>query len=107
MSRPQKILTIVLWSIAVAAMIGVVAIRALPTNSEPSTQPAMVIVDPSDPSDSADAPLPVLYDAPAFALIDQDKQPATNTQFLGHPWIADFIFTTCASLCPTMSAEMS
>lgn len=104
MSRPQKILTIILWSIAVAVMIGVVAIKALPTNSEPSTQPAMVLADPSD---SPDAPLPVLYDAPAFALVDQDKQPATNTQLLGHPWIADFFFTTCSSLCPMMSAEMS
>jgi protein SCO1 len=104
MSRPQKILTIVLWSIAVAGMIGVVAIKALPPDPDPSTQPALVLADPAD---SPDAPLPILYDAPPFALIDQDKQPATNTQLLGHPWVADFIFTTCASLCPTMSAHMA
>jgi protein SCO1/2 len=104
MSRPQKILTIVLWSIAVAGMIGVVAIKALPPDSEPSTQPALVLADPVG---APDAPLPILYDAPPFALIDQDKQPATNTQLLGHPWVADFIFTTCASLCPTMSAHMT
>src|SRR5580692_10167971 len=101
MSKQQKILTTILWCIAVGAMIGVVAIKALPTNSESSTQPSMILADP------ADAALPVLYDAPAFTLIDQDNQPATNTQLLGHPWIADFFFTTCATLCPTMTAQMS
>jgi len=61
----------------------------------------------SDPADSAGMALPILYPAPIFTLTDQDNKPATDAQLLGHPWVADFIFTTCATLCPSMSAHMS
>jgi protein SCO1 len=106
MSRPQKILTIILWIVAVAGMVGVVAMKTLPANSASSSaQSASAIVQVR--ADPTDAPLATSYPAPSFTLIDQDANPATNVQFLGHPWIADFIFTTCASLCPTMSAHMS
>jgi protein SCO1 len=106
MSRPQKILTIILWIIAVAGMVGVVAMKTLPANSASSSaQSASAVVQVR--ADPADVPLATSYPAPSFTLIDQDGNPATNVQLLGHPWIADFIFTTCASLCPTMSAHMS
>ncbi|HEX4056314.1 MAG TPA: SCO family protein [Tepidisphaeraceae bacterium] len=108
MSKPQKIITIVLWVVAVSVMLGVLAMKTLPPNSPPSTQPVQipgqVITASADPPD---APPPVMYSAPSFRLIDQDAQPATNVQLLGHPWVADFIFTTCATLCPTMSAHMA
>jgi protein SCO1 len=109
MSRPQKILTIILWIGAVAGMVGVVAMKTLPANTAgPSTEPSPTLAQfRQDPADSPDALLPTLYAAPTFALIDQDGNPATDSQLLGHPWVADFIFTTCASLCPTMSAQMS
>jgi protein SCO1 len=121
MSKPQKILTIVLWIIAVGAMVGVVAIKTIPQNpgnsssamatsamiaeSAPTTQPAVARVW-EDPAEHSEGALPVFYAAPAFSLTDQDGKSATNTQFLGHPWIADFIFTTCGTLCPLMSAHM-
>lgn len=109
MSQPQKILTVVLWIIAVAGMVGIVAMKTLPANSvNPSANPPPAVVRVADPpADSTDAALSVLYPAPAFALVDQDGNPFTDAQLLGHPWIADFIFTTCASLCPTMSAHMA
>jgi protein SCO1/2 len=111
MSQPQKILTVVLWIITVGGMVGVVAMRTLPPNtsiSTPSTQPAAEFARVlPDPTDAPNASLPILYPAPTFTLIDQNAQPATDAQLLGHPWVADFIFTTCASLCPTMSARMS
>jgi cytochrome oxidase Cu insertion factor (SCO1/SenC/PrrC family) len=107
MSQPQKILTIILWIAAVGGMVGLVAMKALPTgNTEPKPVPNVVQII-SDPTASADAPLPILAAVPSFSLTDQDAKPATDAQFLGHPWIADFIFTTCATLCPTMSAHMS
>jgi cytochrome oxidase Cu insertion factor (SCO1/SenC/PrrC family) len=109
MTQPQKIVTIILWIVAVAGMVGVVAMKTLPANSaSPSAAPASTVAQiRADPADSPDAPLPTLYPAPSFTLIDQDAKPVTDSQLLGHPWIADFIFTTCASLCPTMSAHMS
>jgi protein SCO1/2 len=109
MSRPQKILTIILWIVAVAGMVGVVAMKTLPANTaSPTAAPASTVAQiRTDPADSPDAPLPTLYPVPSFTLIDQDANPATDVQLLGHPWIADFIFTTCATLCPTMSAHMS
>jgi protein SCO1/2 len=109
MSKPQKIITIVLWIVAVGGMVGVLAMKTLPANNaSPSTQPApAVAVVRTDPADSPDTPLPNLYPAPSFALIDQNANASTNAELLGHPWIADFIFTTCASLCPTMSVRMS
>jgi len=113
MSQPQKILTIILWIAAVAGMVGVVAMKTLPANTAssstvtaPALSPTVALVH-SDPADSPDAALPILYSAPSFTLTDQDGKPATDAQLLGHPWIADFIFTTCATLCPTMSAHMS
>ena len=121
MSKPQKILTIVLWIIAVGAMVGVVAIKTIPPNaggstsamatsalmtgSAPATQPEAARVW-ADPAERPDAALPILYATPAFSLTDQDGKSATNTQFLGHPWVADFFFTTCGTICPLMSAHM-
>jgi protein SCO1/2 len=109
MSKPQKILTIALWILAVGGMVGVVAMRTATPGSAaaPASQPdssvaqvmndAMVVGDPQ---------LPVLSAAPEFTLTDQDAKPFTSTQLLGHPWIADVFFTTCGSVCPIMSAHM-
>jgi protein SCO1 len=109
MSQGQKTITIILWIVAVAGMISVVAMKTLPAGSEnpamnSSSPVASIAVQNFDPPVAA---LPVLYPAPDFALLDQDANPVTESQFLGHPWIADFIFTTCTSLCPTMSAHMA
>lgn len=105
MSKPQKITTIILWFAAVAGMLGVVAMKTLPPTIPTSAQPVAQVV-PDQPDSPVAAP-PVMYSVPSFKLIDQDAQPLTSDQLLGHPWIADFIFTTCASLCPAMSAHMS
>jgi protein SCO1 len=109
MSKPQKILTIVLWTLAVGGMVGLVAMKTIPAGTQqmPTTEPspaaAQIIADPVN---STDVELPDLYPAPSFTLLDQDGKNTSETQLLGHPWVADFIFTTCASLCPRMSGEM-
>lgn len=58
-----------------------------------------VIADPG-------GPLPILWDAPAFAFADQDGRPFTSLDLAGHPYVADFVFTTCRTACPTMTAHM-
>jgi protein SCO1/2 len=109
MSKPQKILTSALWILAVGGMVGVVAMKTLPPSgaAAPTTQPeGSVSQIMNDAMVTGDTQLPVLYSAPAFTLTDQDGKPFTNKQLLGHPWVADFFFTTCGSLCPIMSANM-
>jgi protein SCO1/2 len=105
MSKPQKIITAILWFAAVAGMLGVVAMKTLPPTAAVLAQPAAQPI--IDPPDSPESPPPVMYSVSSFKLVDQDAQPFTSEDLLGHPWIADFIFTTCASLCPAMSAHMS
>ena len=51
-------------------------------------------------------PLPKLWHAPAFALVDQQGRKITDSSLRGRPFIADFIFTECTSACPTMTSKM-
>jgi protein SCO1/2 len=112
MSKPQKIITIVLWFAAVAGMLGVLAMKAgrlgiAAMNTLPPTAPVLAKPAAQPVDDPLEAAPPVMYSVPSFKLVDQDAQPASSDDLLGHPWVADFIFTTCASLCPAMSAHMS
>ena len=59
------------------------------------------------PSPPGGAPLPVLWDAPAFSFHDQDGRPFGDRDLRGHVWIADFFFTSCTSICPAMTARMA
>ena len=51
-------------------------------------------------------PVPVYAEVPAFSLTDHAKQAVTLDTLRGRPWVADFIFTSCGSICPRMTAEM-
>ena len=41
-----------------------------------------------------------------FTFIDQDSQVITNDYFENKIYIADFFFTSCPSICPTVKAQM-
>jgi protein SCO1/2 len=41
-----------------------------------------------------------------FVLTNQDGEELTNKDFDGYYYVADFFFTTCPTICPSMSAEM-
>jgi protein SCO1/2 len=51
--------------------------------------------------------LPILWDAPPFAFTDQDGHRTTDADLRGRPYVADFIFTTCTTACPTMTAQLA
>jgi protein SCO1 len=53
-----------------------------------------------------DAPLPVLWPVPSYRLVDQDGRARTPEELRGSVWVADFIFTSCKSVCPVLSAKM-
>jgi protein SCO1/2 len=51
--------------------------------------------------------LPRLFTLPEFSLVERSGRPATLAALRGQPWIADFIFTRCAGVCPAMTARMA
>ena len=51
---------------------------------------------------------PVLPEAlPDFALTAHTRQQVTRADLAGSPWVADFIFTRCAGICPVMTAQLA
>jgi protein SCO1/2 len=53
----------------------------------------------------ASAP-PVLGQIADFTLTNQNGQAVSLTNLLGHVWVADIIFTSCAGPCPRMTKQM-
>jgi protein SCO1/2 len=54
------------------------------------------------------APPPaVLGEAPRFELRDERAQPFGSRDLLGHPYVADFIYTSCTDSCPKLTAAMA
>lgn len=47
--------------------------------------------------------LPVMWQAPAISLPDQDGATVDDAALRGKVWIVDFIFTHCANTCPRMT----
>lgn len=44
--------------------------------------------------------------SPDFSLTERTRRPFSKSELRGKPWVADFIFTSCAGQCPFMSAQM-
>jgi protein SCO1 len=42
-----------------------------------------------------------------FTLTDQEGRPVSRSQLLGKAWVASFIFTRCATLCPQVCATLA
>ncbi len=49
--------------------------------------------------------LPVLWQAPNFEFSAQDGKTVSKEDLKGSVWIASFIFTTCTTVCPLMTAN--
>lgn len=51
---------------------------------------------------------PGLYGhVPPFSLVGADGERVTQDDLAGRFWIADFIFTRCTGVCPTLTARMA
>lgn len=46
-------------------------------------------------------------EVPDFVLTERSGEPFGRQHLRGTVWIADFIFTNCAGICPRMAAEMA
>jgi protein SCO1/2 len=51
--------------------------------------------------------LPVVATLPPFELVDSSGNKVSRTDLDGQVWVADFIFTNCAGICPILSARMA
>jgi protein SCO1/2 len=51
--------------------------------------------------------LPVVENAPAFALIDQDEKPRALADYKGKVVLVSFIFTTCSGTCPATTHRLA
>lgn len=56
----------------------------------------------------AQKPAPLDRDGPvpAFSLIDRFGEGFSNDALAGKVWVANFMFTTCPSICPVMSRHL-
>jgi protein SCO1/2 len=50
--------------------------------------------------------LPVLGEVPALALTDQAGRPFTRASLEGRVTVANFIFTSCPTICPALTGKM-
>ena len=87
MNPRRRTITLILWATLVVAMVGAVVGQFLV---------------PKPASD-----LKELFPAATFSLTDQEGHTFASAQLHGSPWIADFIFTSCAGTCPLMSHKMA
>jgi protein SCO1/2 len=50
--------------------------------------------------------LPVFGTVPSFRLTDQRGQTVTAADLHGRVWVANFMFTSCAGVCPVLTRRM-
>lgn len=50
---------------------------------------------------------PVLATLPAFQMTDQLGHPFGTVDLTGKVWVADFIFTSCQTMCPILTQKMA
>lgn len=53
------------------------------------------------------SPLPILGNVPSFQLVDTNHKEFSKRNLEGKVWIANFMFTTCAGICPMMSQNIA
>jgi protein SCO1/2 len=102
--RKRFVIIIAMWAVTAIAAVGLCGMIWVAHSRQTI---ASVPVDLNDPLPETAGPLPILFDAPKFDLIDQNAKPFSSDQMHGKIWVADFIFTQCNSLCPLMTQNMA
>src|SRR4051794_30058833 len=70
---------------------------------------ALIIVGPIGRAFSHRVPPPptMKIPLPAFELTDERGQPFGTEQLKGRVWVADFVFTSCPTVCPKLTGRMA
>ena len=51
--------------------------------------------------------LPRLFDVPAFELASHHGESVSAADLRGRVWVANFMFTSCPTVCPTLTKKMA
>jgi cytochrome oxidase Cu insertion factor (SCO1/SenC/PrrC family) len=94
-SAGQRRLAIVaLWGVLGLAVVATIAV-------------ALLLSPASRRDDEAGHELPIYGLVPEFALVERSGRPLTAADLDGEIWVANFIFTQCAGMCPGLSIRMA
>jgi cytochrome oxidase Cu insertion factor (SCO1/SenC/PrrC family) len=99
MAGYKRTLLIALWATTALAVVCMGSLPWVLNHHLPIEQPQPMT--PQDPG------LPVLFEAPSFSLTDENGKPFDSSQLNGKVWVADFIFTQCAGICPMMTENLA
>lgn len=55
---------------------------------------------------ATESKIPVYFAVPDFSLTERSGRTVSQKDLVGQVWIADFIFTSCAGTCPSMTETM-
>ena len=97
-NEPSKTTSTFLWAILILVMIGTIAATMVRRAYKQAATNAAI---------SPAVGLNLSFPVPAYSFTNQHAQTITSDSLKGHPYIADFIFTSCAGLCPVMTTKMS
>lgn len=64
----------------------------------------VAIIPSADGSSEADT---IYYTVPAFAFTNQYNIEVSDADYAGRIYVADYFFTTCPTICPVMSSQLS
>jgi protein SCO1/2 len=99
-ARPnERILRTFLWGVLVLVIVSIIS-----ANIWSSIHPKS---DANSESRRLSSRLAVHHQLPDFSLTDQHRAPVALATLRDKIWIADFIFTSCVTICPPMTAEMA
>jgi cytochrome oxidase Cu insertion factor (SCO1/SenC/PrrC family) len=92
MGKRQQIVTTLLWGLTVFGMLGLVGTGLWAKKARGRQAEAEA--------------LPMLFQAPPFALTDQNNRHVTDEQLRGSVWVAMVFFTNCPDICPGMMGRL-
>ena len=100
MARPnERIPRILLWGVLVLAIVSIIS-----ANIWSAIHPKS---DENPESIGLSSRLAAHHQLPDFSLTDQRSVRVALATLRGKIWVADFIFTSCVTICPPMTVEMA
>jgi protein SCO1/2 len=107
MGTGQKLVTTLLWGLAVLGMLAMVGTGLWAKKAQHARDGAAAhaLLASATARDESGA-LPVLYPAPQFSLTDQTGTTITHESLRGNVWVAMVFFTECPGICPGMVGQL-
>lgn len=97
----MRTLQIALWSLAVMSCSNSVSVE---TGESPASEATLPYMGERELNEAGDT---LHYQVPSFSFINQDSAEVSHKDYFGHIYVTDFFFTTCPTICPIMSSQMS